>query len=137
MQNDYAVLTTSHNLLVIMNSPEIPLWAKIIKDWRVRLYGSQPKMEAATFDVLSQTKISRLENGLTHPVTDLNTEEFLALLEAFDWTIEDFEEQTNLEAPPRLKRWVNTANPQQEAAAYRVLLAARQIAAKLQTALGQ
>lgn len=120
-----------------MTEIAIPHWAMVIKQWRERLYGSQPRMEAATNDVLIQTKISRLERGLVHPIDDLNAKEFLALLEAFDWTLEDFEQYTGLEAPAILKRWTSTTNPHQEAAAQRVLLEARQIAAKLQTALGQ
>jgi hypothetical protein len=120
-----------------MTDSELPQWAMVIKTWRERIYGSQPRMEAATNDVLIQTKISRIERGLVHPVNDLNSVEFFALLEAFEWSIEDFEHHTGLKAPAILKRWVSPPSPEQEGTNERVLFEARQLVGKLQTTLGQ
>jgi hypothetical protein len=113
----------------------VPHWATVISEWRFKLYRSQPRMEAATNDVLSQNKISRLERGLTHPVEDLNTDEFLALLEAFKWSINDFERETQLSAPARLKVWI-----QEDPTTTRTRMlehTLRDVTEKIQTALGQ
>jgi hypothetical protein len=74
----------------------LPPWATALREWRIRVYKSQPRMESATGDVLSQSKISRLERGLVHPVDDLNSIEFSALLKAFSWTLEDFTRETGI-----------------------------------------
>jgi repressor LexA len=88
------VLTYAH---FDMANEEIPAWATALKTWRVRMYGSQPKMEAATNFVLSQIKISRMERGKVHPLDDLNSLEFDALLGVFDWSVLDFQRETGLQ----------------------------------------
>lgn len=79
---------------------DLPRWAQAIATWRERVYVSQGRMEAATGDVLSQIKISRMERGKTHPINDLNTAELNALLDAFSWTPTDFTHETGLMFPP-------------------------------------
>jgi repressor LexA len=78
---------------------QIPRWAHAVRSWREKLYESQARMEAATGDVLSQIKISRVERGKTHPTDDLNTAELNALLDAFSWSPIDFSRETGLSFP--------------------------------------
>jgi transcriptional regulator with XRE-family HTH domain len=102
LQND---LGFPSDLLYAFDMPienaDLPKWALAIRDWRVRIYKSQPKLEEATNEVLSQTTISRLERAEKTPDM-LTVTEFFALLKAFDWTIEDYERETGLKISPIL-----------------------------------
>jgi hypothetical protein len=94
-------LTALPNLPVssypVAMSANLPPWAIALREWRVRVFGSQPRMESATNDVLSQSKISRLERAVVHPIDDLNPVEFAALLKAFSWTLDDFTRETGIQ----------------------------------------
>jgi SOS-response transcriptional repressor LexA len=84
---------------LMASNPSLLTWAQALLERRNELFGSQPKMEAAAHDAISQTKISRLERGIINPVTGLNIQEFAALLEVFQWSMDDFTISTGLEIP--------------------------------------
>lgn len=78
----------------------IPPWAKAIHRRRtVDLRVSQERIVADSGDALSQSDVSRMERGKLHPVEDLSIAKFFGMLRGYDWTLEQFHEETGLEVP--------------------------------------
>lgn len=78
------------------------------KDWATALVKrrkidlgnpSQERIAAAAGDLLTQTDVSRLERGLSHPIDDLSVSQLNAYLAALKWTVEEFIKETGLSVP--------------------------------------
>lgn len=99
-ESDYAIrLMPRSDQTAEPESPKTPTWANVIRARRAYLAKSQERMVAESNDVLNQTDISRVEKGALHPVNKLPVAKFFALLEVFEWSVEEFSESTGIDVP--------------------------------------
>ena len=74
-------------------------WAEALRDRRGTFGMSQQDVVVASGGGLNQAKVSRMEQGVVHPVEDLSMGEFFSLLKALEWTLKQFSEATGLDFP--------------------------------------
>lgn len=81
-------------------SGDLSAWAKALKHRRINdLKVSQERIAADSGDALTQTDVTRMERGRLHPVLDLPIAKFFGLLRGYDWSLEQFQDETGLAVP--------------------------------------
>ena len=73
-----------------------PLWAEAIAIRRFRLGLTQEELAGRTQDVVSQGTISDIERGKVHPLDSLSGKRLGFLIQALEWTPEQFEDETGI-----------------------------------------
>ena len=80
----------------IAKSERDPEWRWVLKRRREALGLSQEMLAANTGDLVKQSDVSRVENAHRHPIFDLTVAQLNAYIQALEWSMDEFEEETGL-----------------------------------------